>query len=321
MAEAPSIIAATVCPDAKVERSIFGTDDPDSIWEQVLDVCPDARACFAFRVSIGAMFGLELRDGSRVALKLHTAAYPSDYLAAAQAVQEHLWRRGFPCPRPLGIRGRATIEEWNDGGTYRDGHEPEVRRALAATLARLIELTGELRPVPPLRRGFSFPDGGAPLWPAPHNVLFDFEATAAGAEWIDAIAAAARRIRDEPVGRTVVGHGDWVANHVRFEGAQPSVAYDWDSLDTDREPNFVGCSAATFTYMEHLPVEVQPTVEETLAFIADYEAACGSALTLEERRATLAAAVYVRAYATRCGHALGGEIDRAAVETYAEALL
>jgi hypothetical protein len=321
MAEAPPIIAATVWPDAKVERSIFGTDDPDSIWEQVLDVCPDARACFAFRVSIGAMFGLDLRDGSRVALKLHTATYPSDYLAAAQAVQEHLWRRGFPCPRPLGVRGRATIEEWKDDGGYRDGHEPEVRRALAVTLARLIELTGRLQPAPPLRRGFSFPDRGAPLWPTPHNVLFDFEATAAGAEWIDEIAAAARRVRDEPVGRTVVGHGDWVANHVRFEGAHPAVAYDWDSLDTDREPNFVGCSAATFTYMEHLPVELQPTVEETLAFIADYEAARRNPLTLEERRAAHAAAVYVRAYATRCGHALGGEIDRAGVEAYAEGLL
>src|SRR5439155_733529 len=32
-------------------------------------------------------------------------------------------------------------------------------------------------------------------------------------------------------------------------------------------------------------------------------------------------AVYLRAYAARCGHAVGGAIDRAAVEAYAEALL
>ena len=321
MAAVPPIIAASLWPEPKVERSIFGTDDPEAIWEQVLDVCPEAKDCFAFRVSIGAMFGIELQDGSRVALKIHTSAYPSSYLLAAQRVQEHLWRRAFPCPRPLGMRGRATFEEWRDDGVYRDGHEPEVRRALAAAFARLLELTDELRPIPRLERGFSFPYPDGPLWPAPHNVLFDFETTSAGAEWIDEIAIAARRIRDEPLGREVVSHGDWVANHVRFDGDQPCVAYDWDSVETDREPNLLGCAAATFTYNEHLPVELAPTVDETRAFIADYEAARGWPLTSDERRATGAAAVYVRAYAMRCGHAVGADVDRDAVEAYADALL
>jgi hypothetical protein len=321
MAAAPPIIAASLWPDPKVERSIFGTADPDAIWEQVLEVSPEAESCFAFRVSIGAMFGIELRDRSRIALKIHTGAYPESYLAAAQSVQEHLWRCGFPCPQPLGVRGQATLEEWKDDGVYRDAHEPEVRRALAAALVRMIELTDELQPVPRLERGFSFPAPAEALWPKPHNVLFDFEATAAGAEWIDDIARAARRIRDESVGREVVAHGDWVANHVRFDGERPCVAYDWDSLETDREPNLLGCSAATFTYMEHLPVERQPTADETRAFIADYEVARGRPLTPEERRATHAAAVYVRAYATRCEHAVGAETDRASVEEYADALL
>jgi hypothetical protein len=74
MAAAPLIIAASLWPDPKVERSIFGTDDPEVIWEQVLERCPEAVGCFVFRVSIGALFGLELRDGSRVALKIHTGA-------------------------------------------------------------------------------------------------------------------------------------------------------------------------------------------------------------------------------------------------------
>jgi hypothetical protein len=321
MALAPPIIAASLWPEAKVERSIFGTDDPDAIWRLVLEACPGAKECFAFRVSIGAMFGIELSDGSRIALKLHTAAYPTSYLVAAQRVQEHLWRRGFPCPRPLGVRGRATIEEWREGGVYRDGHEPEVRRGLAAGLARMIVLTEELNPAPHLERGFSFPPPGGQLWPKPHNVLFDFEATSTGAQWIDDLAIAARRIRDEPVGCDVVAHGDWVANHVRFEGREPRVAYDWDSLETDREPNLVGCAAATFTYNEHLPVELQPTADETRAFIADYEVARGRPLTGDERRATDGAAVYARAYAARCGHAIGGDVDRSSVEAYAEALL
>ena len=321
MGAAPPIIAASLWPDPKVERSIFGTADPDAIWQQVLEVCPEAEDCFAFAVSIGALFGLELRDESRVALKVHTDAYSSDYLVAAQRVQEHLWQRGFPCPRPLGVRGRATIEEWTDDGVYRDGHDPEVRRALAVALASMIELTDELRPVARLERGFSFPGPSGPLWPTPHNVLFDFETTSAGAAWIDDIAMAARRIRDESIGREVVGHGDWVANHVRFDGARLCVAYDWDSIETDLEPNLLGCAAATFTYNEQLRVELEPTVGETRAFIADYDAARAMPLTPEERRATHAAAVFVRAYATRCGHAVGAAVDRPAVEAYAEALL
>jgi hypothetical protein len=289
LAAAPAIIAATLWPDPKVEQSIFDTTDPEAIWEQVLGTCPQAVDCFAFRVSIGALFGLQLRDGSRVALKIHTSAYSPDYLAAAQAVQQHLWRRGFPCPRPLGGRGCATLEEWRDEGVYGDAHVPQVRRALAAALARLIKLTDELRPLPRLQRGFAFRRRVSELWPTPHNVLFDFEATS--------------------------------ANHVRFEGTEPCVAYDWDSLETDREPNLLGCAGATFTYSEQLPVELQPSVKETRAFVEDYEAARGAPLTADELRAARAAAVYVRAYATRCGHAVGGAIDRAAVEAYADALL
>ena len=198
---------------------------------------------------------------------------------------------------------------------------PEVRRALAVALARLIELTDELRPFPRLQRGFAFPRRVTQLWPTPHNVLFDFEATSARAEWIDEIAAAALSVRADRIGREVVGHGDWVANHVRFDGTEPCVAYDWDSLESDREPNLLGCAAATFTYNEQLSVELEPRVEETRAFVADYETARGAPLTAAELRSAHAAAVYVRAYATRCGHAVGGAIDRAAVEAYAEALL
>ena len=64
-------VAERMWPEALVEQSIFGTDDPDRIWEQVLEVCPEAVDCFAFEVSVGALFGVRLRDGSRVALKIH----------------------------------------------------------------------------------------------------------------------------------------------------------------------------------------------------------------------------------------------------------
>jgi hypothetical protein len=124
-------IAERIWPEAHIERSIFGTDDPSAIWTQVLEACPDAVECFAFEVSVGARFGLRLRDGSRIALKVHVGREGTHYLQAIQRVQKHLWEQGFPCPKPLGFRERVTMEEWREDGVYRDAHEPEVRCVIA----------------------------------------------------------------------------------------------------------------------------------------------------------------------------------------------
>jgi hypothetical protein len=312
-------IAEKIWPDARIERSIFGTDDPDAIWRQVVEACPDAVDCFAFEVSIGALFGLRLRDGARIALKVHLDRVEPRHLEAVQRVQDHLVAREFPCPKPLGVRGRATLEEWRDDGVYRDAHEPEVRRDVAEHLAELFRITDELEPPQGLEPYVAPPD--APLWPVPHNVLFDFEATAGGAEWIDEIAAAAKPQRDARVGRLVIGHGDWTVKHFRFDGLRPTVIYDWDSLNTDFETVFVGNSAATFTYTEHLPVSLWPTVEEAQAFLEDYEAARDGPFEPEERAAAGAAAVYSRAYSTRCGHAVGGDATQMQLREYAQAFL
>lgn len=311
-------IAERMWSEALVERSIFGTDDPKRIWRRVREVCPEVADCFAFEVSVGALFGLRLRDGSRVALKIHREP-DSAALEAMQRVQAHLVERGFPCPRPLDVRGSATIEQWTDEGVDRDAHEPAVRRVLARYLARLFSLTRELQPLAGLEPFFPPADG--PLWPIPHNVLFDFEATAAGAEWIDEIARAAKPLRDARVGDLVIGHGDWTVKHFRFAGLRPTVVYDWDSLNTDYETIFVGNSAATFTYTEHLPVELWPTAREARAFLADYERERERPFTPEERHAAGAAAVYSRAYAARCTHAVGKDARQMRLEEYADAFL
>ena len=311
-------IAERMWAGAAVERSIFGTDDPEEIWRAARDVCPEAVDCFAFEVSVGALFGLRLADGSRVALKIHVQRDRRE-LEAVQRVQAHLFERGFPCPEPLGVRARASLERWIDDGSYRDAHEPAVRRVVAKHLALMIRLARELHPLPGIEPFFPRRDG--PLWPTPHNVLFDFEATAAGAEWIDDIARAATPLRDARVGELVIGHGDWTVKHFRFEGLRPTVVYDWDSVGTDYETIFVGVAASSFTYTEHLPVAVWPSVAEAGVFIADYEAARRRSFSLEERRAAQAAAVYSRAYSARCTHAVGKDARRLSLEEYAAAFL
>jgi hypothetical protein len=300
-------------PGDPVVESIFGTTDPDAIWADVLTMCPEAVEWFAFEVSVGALLGLVVRGGDRVALKVHRTS-TTERLTASQQVQEHLWRYGFPCPRPLGVRGRGTLEEWSDGGDQRDAREPEVRRRIAALLVRLVHLTRDLRPsadLPPF-----FPRAGGPLWPAPHNVLFDFDATAPGAEWIDEIAVAARAQRDVGGTGVVVAHHDWTAKHVRFAQLRPTVVYGWDSLSIDHEPVFVGNAAAHFTYDDTLP-----TADESLLFIADYDRARSSSFTRDEQAIAAAAAVYGRAYTTRCWHALGSETTELQLPEYAAALL
>jgi hypothetical protein len=301
-------------PDDPVVRSIFGTTDPEAIWADVLTMCPEAVECFSFEASVGALLGLVVRGGERVALKVHRNA-SAERLAAVQEVQDHLWRYGFPCPRPLGVRGRATLEEWRDDGVQRDAHEPDVRRLLARQLMRLVTLTRGVRPsgdLPPF-----FPRPGGPLWPKPHNVLFDFDATAAGAEWIDEIARTARERRDTGGSAVVIGHHDWTAKHIRFAGITATAVYDSDSMSIDFEPVFVGNAAAHFTY----DVEPLPTVDEAFQFIADYERARPSPFTREEQATTWAAAVYARAYTARCRHALGGDTATLQLPEYAAALL
>jgi hypothetical protein len=295
----------------ELEHSILGTADRDAVWRQL---CPEAVECFAFEVSVGALFGLVVRGGDRVALKVHRTA-TAERLGTMQQVQEHLWRYGSPVPRPLGVRGRGTLEEWRDEGERRDAREPKTRRALAQLLVRLTRLTRGVHTavdLPPF-----FPRSDGPLWPAPHNVLIDFDATAAGAEWIDDIAAAAKAQRDQGVGDIVIAHHHWTAKHVRWTGIQPTVVYDWDSMSVGFETVFAGEAASHFTW----DFEPLPSADEALMFIADYERARTASFTREEQATASAAAVYARAYTTRCTHALGGDTADLNLPDYAAALL
>jgi hypothetical protein len=298
-------------------RDVLRTDDAATIRRIALRAEPELAEIFHFAVSVGATFGIRRRDGSRVAVKVNKLFTDESYFADIQQLQTALADVGFPAPRPVRRLGATTVDEWLDAGDFRDAHDPAVRRAMAETLARFLALataTG-LRP----RRTFLRPEGA--LWPKPHNALFDFEATSAGAGWIDAIGGAALARSADSGLPEVVGHTDWAAKHLRFDhDLQPTALYDWDSVTTGSEAMFAGSAAASFTYTEELGdhVERWPTAEEALAFVADYEEARGSAFSDEERAAVHASCVYLRAYAARCGHALGADVS--SLLPFAEAL-
>src|SRR5947207_847426 len=214
-------------PESPIVLDVLGTLDPDEIRSRVHELEPEIEEVFWFRASVGALFGIRRRNGTRLALKIHALFRDEAYFEEVQRLQGALAGAGFPAPRPLGRTGLVTREEWLDAGDFRDAHEAPVRRSVVRTLVHFHDLAtaSGIRP----RRPFLRPAGA--LWPKPHNVLFDFEATASGAEWIDEIGAAARVVTDEPVGREVVGHSDWSVKHFRFDDElRPTALYDWDSV-------------------------------------------------------------------------------------------
>jgi hypothetical protein len=258
-----------------------------------------------FGAGVGCVHGGPLPDGRRVVVKLHAPRVSVPFLQAMQAVQRHLAEDGFPCPQPLAGPVRfehatAVAESLLDRGSDADAHDPAIRRVMAAALAWLVD---RCRPLVGLDALRDHPMRAAPgaLWPVPHEPRFDFEATSAGAEWIDRIAAEALAV--PAAGDRVVGHADWRVEHMRFERGAVTAVYDWDSVRIDREPALVGAAAYAFTAnWSREDLVYLPTLEEALAFVADYEEARGARFTVAEHRAARASLVYMMGYSARCGH-------------------
>ena len=297
-------------------RSILGTADFRQIAGDLDAFCAarlgsGLEEAFFCELSVGCAFGLRLKDDRRALLKTHPPDRTLRFLQAVYRVQRHLYARGFPCPEPISGPlpfgfGLATIEMFVDEGEPADAHEPEIRRSMARALARMIELSAEVPDVEELSRGWKLPPDRE-LWPVPHNALFDFEATAAGAEWIDELGSKAKEILDNSPGRMVVGHADWSAKHFRFEDGKVCVVYDWDSLRLDKETTLVGHTATHFPYTECFDVPRRASPEEARLFVEEYEMARGAPFSDRERASVSAAATYGLAYSARCEHAVDPE--------------
>ncbi|MDT5035251.1 MAG: hypothetical protein QOE03_436 [Micromonosporaceae bacterium] len=309
-----------------LERRALGTGDLELAAKRLEECCArtvgPVADCLFYRSNAGLVAGLVLVDSRRIVAKVHQPEQTRARLGTVQRVQAHLADGGYPCPRPLGMahceHAFVTFEELRDEGSYRDAHDPPVRRAMARSLAEQVRLTGAVPDVLALSR--------EPLraqrtpWHGTHHPRFDFGATRQGADWIDALAGRALEIlRDDP-GAPVVGHIDWRVEQVRFAVAEDgsagdgldatavvSAVYDWDSLVLDSETTIVGYAARAFPLAwERDGARLWPTPAEQAAFVDDYESARGRAFTAAERRAMAAAGVFQSAYGARCEHAVAG---------------
>lgn len=304
-----------------VELDIFGTGHADEIFAVMDEFCcqhlGSGIAGYLFqKSSIGSAHGVRLRDGREVVIKARLPASvnrclnsDASSLSAVCRVMGWLNRRGYPCappiagPAPLGA-GFATVEGFLQGGHRVNGLDPRYRKAMAVGLADLVETLQEVDFDTSCLRPFF---GGKTLYPQPHSKLFDFEKTAAGAEWIDAFAARARAL-EQHESPPVLGHGDWRVEHVRFDGDEIVATYDWDSLAWMPEAKLVANAAYSFSAdWTDADRPNLPRAPDILSFVADYEQARGQPFSNDERRSLLASCVYGVAYGARCSHAVRPE--------------
>jgi len=265
---------------------------------------------FLYTVSVGCVFGCVLADGRRVVLKAYQPRWTIPFLEAVRRVQRHVHARGFPCPEPVGdivtVEGTRFVAECE---LFDPGVRSFDRDALEVSAAGLAEVVGLCRDVDvaglalhPLR------DPSEGLFPEPHSPIFDFAATAAGAEWIDELARRGVAIAAEDDAPEVIAHTDWSARNLRIDRSRVVAVYDWDSLALVKECVALGSAAVTWCKTGE-PEDRTPDVDEINEFVDAYEAARGVALG-RLRRAARAAAVRSMAYTARCEHALDPREDR-----------
>ena len=203
---------------------------------------------------LSAVIGLRLADSRVVVVKVRP---DSPRMAACVEVQRRLFESGYPCPEPLtGAAafgdGVATAEAYVPGGAVL----PSAGRsawAFAGAFARLVTLAPRPAEVPALDPPPSWADwnhAGAGLWPHPEDPDVNLNEVA-GPAWIDDTGRLARRTACEAgASEAVIGHCDWLAPNLRWDGDKLLVVHDWDSVTADSEAVLVGFAAALYSTVQ-----------------------------------------------------------------------
>lgn len=243
-----------------VELDCYGTGNPKQIATLADSFCRQqlgsgVHGYYFYQSSIGSTHGIQLNDGFDVVLKVHPPPESNPHLPNDQRSLSTIFRvvswvaeQGYPCPKPiLGptslANGLATVDEFLERGEHGNGFDPQCRKIIATGFAELID---RLRSFPGDPSSLKHFWRGAGLYPQPHSKLFDFDKTAADAEWIDDFARRARQAEHHD-GPLVLGHADWRVEHLRFADGKIVATYDWDSLAYLTETELVGVSAHGFT--------------------------------------------------------------------------
>jgi len=299
-----------------IDADVFGTGDQAEIAAIADRFCRQelgagTEEALFYGASAGCVLGVRLSDGAEVVIKTYQQRWRAPFLRAVQAVQLHVGRSGLPCATPLRgptalVPGRpnlAVIETYLADPGMRPFTSAAERCVSAAGLAAQIRASRDL-PVPAALADHPLRKPTDDLYPEPHSPLFDFAGTAAGAEWIDALATRAVRVRDADDRPTVVAHTDWSARNVRLDDGGLLAVYDWDSVALVAESTAVGQAAVTWSVTADPGGTEFPALPDIRGFMADYQDAAGHRFEEVQWRAAGAAAAYTLAYTARCEHSL-----------------
>jgi Phosphotransferase enzyme family len=329
-----AIVEVSAGPNYAVEFAILATRDPRSIAEAFTGAIEGAlrtspKEVLFYKVSSGIVIACTLADGRSVVLKAHQGDRTAAGLTSQRLVQEAARQAGIDAPEPLlgphtfGC-GQVTFDSYIAAGVpvntvplpaEAPAEWTTLRRLLAEQLIAIARLPAPVDPNHGLTRISRLASDS--LYPVPHSPLFDFSATAPGAEWIDAIAATAldtiRAIEATESLPMITTHCDLRAENVQVnvDGFSLAAIWDWDSIETASEAWHVGTSARAFSLdfsrdngtCTDIGI---PTVDEMLAFIADCQTARDRTYSPSEYRATVAWMHHALAYSARCEHALLG---------------
>lgn len=251
--------------------------------------------------NLSKVFGLRLRDGRSVVVKVRPAA---SRLAGCGEVQQRLWESGFPCPQllagpvPLGETGHAANAEIlvTGGAPYPPTSGPVRAEAFARLLARMIALApsadevSDLEPQPAwIHWDHPFPG----VWPPPDDRDVDLNELPDTA-WLDELGRAAReRLATTRAAEPVVGHSDWESHNLEFRDGEPWAVHDWDSVVSAPETVIVGVAAAMWPAGGDV---VGASIEESEQFLEAYQHARGRTFSPRRLEEAWAAGTWIRAF-------------------------
>lgn len=308
------VVAALLAgDDAAQVRTIVGERRAGSIAEQLRalvrrSLAAEVTDCSYDHVSVGITLELRLDDGRRCVLK--ACRDGSEDPREALRVQAHLAAQGFPAPAVLAppqpcVGAQVYLVEAIDRGES-VRYDAQIRDMMAREYARLVTLAQGIDPRPAL---VDRTPQGDRLWPTPHSVLFDFEATRDGATPIDALASAAQARLQQRRQAPVIAHCDWSLQNVSIREGRLVGVFDWDSVYLVPEL-FAVAGAAVFHAHDwrigpdEAAHDFYPGPEPALAFAEVYARARGLRWDDDDRATLHAALVYCLGYQARCEHAL-----------------
>jgi len=222
-----------------------------------------------------------------------------------------MFQAGYPCPRPLTGAVSfgadvATAEAYIPGGAMlpTPDHAAQSFAAAFAWLIRLAPRPAEVSTLDPPPPWAAWRHAGSGLWPCPESPDFNLNEVT-GPEWINDAARRARARLRAGGSEAVLGHCDWLAGNLRWNGDALLVVHDWDSMTADSEAVLVGFAAALYPGAS---ADEQATVEDTERFLAAYCQAGGREFSADELERSWAAGVWTRAYDAKCQHTSGQPI-------------